>query len=72
MQVHRLGVKLERQLPAYTTATATWDPSHICDLHHSSRLHQILNPLSEARDSSRILVVFVPPEPQQELPDLIP
>uniref|UniRef100_A0A8D2ABT1 ABC-type glutathione-S-conjugate transporter n=1 Tax=Sus scrofa TaxID=9823 RepID=A0A8D2ABT1_PIG len=24
--------------------------SHVCDLHHSSRQHRILNPLSEARD----------------------
>ena len=24
-------------------ATATWDPNHICDLHHSSRQGQILN-----------------------------
>ena len=32
----RLGVKCELQLPAYTTATATPDLSHICDLHHSS------------------------------------
>ena len=26
------GVKSELQLPAYATATATWDLSHICDL----------------------------------------
>ena len=34
MEVPRLGVKSERYLPAYTTATATatWDPSHICNL----------------------------------------
>ena len=30
------GVKSELQQPAYTTDTATPDPSHICDLHHSS------------------------------------
>ena len=30
------GVKSELQLPAYTTATATWDPCHICNLYHSS------------------------------------
>ena len=24
--------------------------SHVCNLHHSSRQHQILSPLSEARD----------------------
>ena len=32
----RLGVKLELQLLAYTTATATWDQSHVWDLQHSS------------------------------------
>ena len=31
-EVPRLGVESELQLPAYTTATATWDPSHICEL----------------------------------------
>ena len=31
MEVPRLGVELELQLPAYTTATATWDPSRTCD-----------------------------------------
>ena len=41
---------------AYTTATATTDPSHICDLHHSSQQHQIPNPLSEARDQTCILM----------------
>ena len=41
-EVPTLGVKLELQLPAYTTATATWDMSHVCDLHHSSWQHQIL------------------------------
>ena len=35
VEVPRVGVKLELQLPAYTTATATWDPSHICNLFHS-------------------------------------
>ena len=40
---------------AYATATATLDPSHICDLHRSLQQHQILNPLSEARDRTRIL-----------------
>ena len=49
MEVSRLGVKLELQLPAYTTATATQDPRCICNLHHSSGQLQILNPLSKAR-----------------------
>ena len=50
MEIPRLGIELELQLPAYTTAMATQDLSHVCDLHHSSRQCQILNPLSEARD----------------------
>ena len=40
----------ELQLPAYTTATAVPDPSRVCDLHQSSQQHQIVNPLSGARD----------------------
>ena len=36
MEVPRLGVKLELELPAYTTAIASRDWSHICDLHHNS------------------------------------
>ena len=50
MQVPRLGVPWKLQLLAYTTATAMGDPGCICDLHHSSRQYQILNPLIEARD----------------------
>ena len=66
MKVPRLGVQLELQLLAYTMATAMQDPSHICDLHHSSRQCWILNPLSEARlepASSRMLVRFFSTEP---------
>ena len=62
MQVSRLGVKLELRLPAYTTATAMQDPSPICDLYHSSRQRQILNPLSETKDRtccSWMLVGFI-------------
>ena len=54
MEVPGLGVKLELQLLAYTTATP--DPSHICDLHYSSQQLQILNPLSEAKDQTCILM----------------
>ena len=50
MEVPRLGVRLELQLPAYTTGTAMLDPSHIFDLCHSLWRHWILNSLSEARD----------------------
>ena len=50
MEVPRLGVESELQLPTYATATAMQDPSPICDLHHSSRQRHILNPLVETRD----------------------
>ena len=40
MEVPRLGDELELHLPAYTTATATWDPK----------------PLSRTRDQTRILM----------------
>ena len=56
MGVPRPEVEWELQPPAYTTATARRDPSRICDLHHSSWQHPILNPLSEARDRTRVLV----------------
>jgi len=50
MEVPRRGVQSELYLVAYTTATATRDPSRICNLHHSSQQHRILNPRIEARD----------------------
>ena len=50
MEVPRLGVNSELQLPTHITATATWDLSPLCNLHHSVWQRQILNPLSEARD----------------------
>jgi len=56
MEVPRLGVESELQLPAYTTATTALDLSLVCDLHHSSQPHWILNPLSEARDQDLIFV----------------
>ena len=57
MKVPGLWVKSELQLPAYTTATATRNPSRICDPHHSSWQHRVLNPRSEARDRTRVRVV---------------
>ena len=57
MEVSRLGVKSKLQLLAYTTATVTSELSHVCNLHHSSRQCQILNPLSKARDQTRNLVI---------------
>ena len=56
MKVPRLGVQSELQLLAYTTAIAALDPSCICNLHHSSRQHQIPNPLSKARDRTQVLM----------------
>ena len=50
MEVPRLGVELELQLPAYAIATAAGDLSHVCDLHHSSWQCRILTPLHKARD----------------------
>ena len=55
-EVPRLGAELELQLQTYTTATAMPDPSCICNLYHSSRQRQILNPLSKARDQTQILM----------------
>ena len=46
----------ELQLLAYTTATATQYPNLICDLHCSLQQHWILNPVSEARDWTCILM----------------
>ena len=56
MDIPRLGVEWELHLPAYTTATATPDPSYVCDLHCSSQQRWILNPLSEAKDWTQILL----------------
>ena len=56
MHVPRVGVESELQGLAYTTATATPDQSRICDLRHSSRQHQILNPLNEVGAQTCILM----------------
>ena len=57
MGVPRPEVQLELQLPAYAKATETLDLSCICDLHRNLLQCQILNPLSEARDRTRNLMV---------------
>ena len=49
MKVPRLGVELKLQLLTYATATAPWDPCHVCDLHHGSQQCQVLNPPGEVR-----------------------
>ena len=48
--------QIELWLSAYTTATATWDPSHLFNLHHRAWQLGILNPLSEAREQTGILM----------------
>ena len=56
MEVSRLGFEWELHLPTYTIATTTWDPSCVCNLHHYSWHRWILNPLSEARGQTHILM----------------
>ena len=56
MEVPRLKIKSELQLPAYITATATLDLSCIRDLCCKLQQPQILNPLNEARDQTFILM----------------
>ena len=56
VEVPRLGVESELQLPANTAATATWDLSRVCDLHHSSQQCRIPNPLREARNWTHFLM----------------
>ena len=55
MEVPRLGVQFKLQLLAYTIATAIRDPSCTCNLHHSSRQGQITDPLSKAKDWTRVV-----------------
>ena len=56
-EVPRLGVESELQVLAYATATAMSDLCNVCNLHHSSWQHLILNLLSEARDRTPIVMV---------------
>ena len=55
MDFRRLGGESELPLPAI--ATAAPDTGRVFDLHHSSRQHHILNPLSEARNGTRNLLI---------------
>ena len=57
IKVPRLEVQSEVEPLAYATATTTPNLSHVCNLHHSSQLLQILNPLSKARDQTCNLMV---------------
>jgi len=50
MEVPRLGVKSELSLLGHATATATWDLSQVCNLHHGSQQCWIFSTPSKARD----------------------
>ena len=52
MEVPRIEIKAELLPLPYNTAIAMKHQRCICDLHHSSQQHRILNPLSEARDQT--------------------
>ena len=69
MEFPRPGAEWELQLLAYISATATPDPSRICDLRCSLPQHGIHNPLSEARDQTHILIetMLGSSEPRREL-----
>ena len=56
MEVPRLESEVESELQLLAYITATPDLSHVYDLYHSSGQRQILNPLSEARDQTHILM----------------
>ena len=60
MALPGLGVELEPQLPASTTAAAaatdTPEPNHNGYLRLGLQQRQILNPLSETRDRTHILM----------------
>ena len=63
MEIPRLGVQSELQLLATVIATATPDPSSVCDLHHSAPwVRQGIEPTY-----SWFLVRFISAAPQQEL-----
>ena len=75
MEVPRLGVESELQLPAYTTATAAPDLSCIWDTWNSLEQCWVISPLSKARDQNRNLKDTVLglslAEPQRELLDMV-
>ena len=56
MEVPRLGVQSELQLPTYAAAAAMLYLSHMCDPQHSSQQCWIPDPLIEARDLTHIIM----------------
>ena len=64
MEDPRLGVKSDLQLPTYTTATATPDPSCVCDLHTTAHGNTgIFNLLGEVGDRTHVLIDTTPRTP---------
>ena len=71
MEVPRLGVKSELQLPAYAIATATQDPSRVCNLYHSSCNAGSLTHWARSvikPEMSWFVVGFISAVPQWEFP----
>ena len=76
MEVPKRGVESELRLLAYATGTAMWDPSRVCDRHHSSRhcLPDPYRPPERGQGSNphpslqRFLVGCASMVPRQELP----
>ena len=56
IEIPRLGIELELQLSASTTATAMRNPGCLWDLHHNSWPHGILNPQNKTGDWTHILM----------------
>ena len=69
MEVPRLGVKTELQLPAYTTATATWNlsPSYTTAHGNAWSLTHWEGQAGIKGESSWILIGFITAEPHQNL-----
>ena len=59
MHVWQARGSIGASVQGYPTARAMQDPSCLCDLHHRSWQWRILNPLSEARDWTRMVTSLV-------------
>ena len=75
MEVPRLGVELELQLPAYATAKETWDriqalSANYTTAHGNARSLTHWVRLGVEPASSGILMGFLTAEPQRELPHI--
>ena len=56
MEVHQARGRIGAVATSLCLSHNNQHLSHICDLHHSSQQHQVLNPLSKARDGICILI----------------